>query len=408
MYWSADVPDVTPRRTTQLKTALLGLNERTRAVLEFFFVSTGKSAFIESSEDCADVAIFDYDNPVSRDHWDRFHTVYSKPGLLLSISEQVVSDAFWIQKPISPDALLTAASNIHHHYGRIDNDHYKRADEPVAAIDLQPAFETVPGASVNDEHGTTAPESLDETERSDTVRAVLQETLPPEQERFCGVRNDIDPDRIIETRDLFYNPTHYLADKLRESYYIAMKWQVPTRLDLDGQQIILVPSHDCAYISFSPDSLADLCSQPVARRYKSATIGIDEFSAMRPTLGNFAIIHGIENMLWISALDAAQGRLPIGTDPKRMVFLEHWPNITRLHQVPHALRISALWGTRGASLVETSRILNISQRHVFAFYSAAMTLGLITFDGSRIERMQKKVHRQRGLLSRFLKWLRTK
>jgi hypothetical protein len=69
------------------------------------------------------------------------------------------------------------------------------------------------------------------------------------------------------------------------------------------------------------------------------------------------------------------------------------------------LRIAALWATRGASLLETTELLHISQRHVFAFYSAALAMDLITEDGSQIRRSQRKSQRNRGLLTRLFGWL---
>ena len=60
---------------------------------------------------------------------------------------------------------------------------------------------------------------------------------------------------------------------------------------------------------------------------------------------------------------------------------------------------------RGASLLETTELLHIPQRHVFAFYNAALAMDLITADGSQIRRSQRKSQRNRGLLTRLFGWL---
>jgi hypothetical protein len=92
-------------------------------------------------------------------------------------------------------------------------------------------------------------------------------------------------------------------------------------------------------------------------------------------------------------------------DLKRPVYLKHWPNLTRVQRTPNAMRVAALWATRGAGLVETAELLKIPQRHVFAFYSAALAADLVTEDGSSVKRAQRRGARNRGLLTRLLGWL---
>ena len=43
-----------------------------------------------------------------------------------------------------------------------------------------------------------------------------------------------------------------------------------------------------------------------------------------------------------TALETSAGRLPVGVDPATTVYLKSWPNLTRLHRTPHALRIADL------------------------------------------------------------------
>lgn len=88
----------------------------------------------------------------------------------------------------------------------------------------------------------------------------------------------------------------------------------------------------------------------------------------------------VENFLWLAALAAARGRVPVGTDLHAPVGLKHWPNFTRLEPIPHAMRIAALWLEQPTGLLETAARLHIPQRYVFAFYSAAHAIGLVTVD----------------------------
>jgi hypothetical protein len=58
------------------------------------------------------------------------------------------------------------------------------------------------------------------------------------------------------------------------------------------------------------------------------------------------------------------------------VFLSRWPNLTRVLELPNAVRIAAIWTEQRLSLAFTAEILKIPQSHVFAFYGAAYSAGL--------------------------------
>jgi hypothetical protein len=84
----------------------------------------------------------------------------------------------------------------------------------------------------------------------------------------------------------------------------------------------------------------------------------------------------VDGFLWQAALWTYQGRLPAGTAVHGRVYLARWPNLTRLVEVPHALRVAALWLAQPVSPAFTAQALAIRQRYVFAFYGAAHALGL--------------------------------
>jgi hypothetical protein len=83
-----------------------------------------------------------------------------------------------------------------------------------------------------------------------------------------------------------------------------------------------------------------------------------------------------EAMLWRAACATYCGKLPAGTDPTLRVYLTRWPNLTRVLEIPNAVRIAALWAEQRLSLAFTAEILKIPQRYVFAFYGAAYAAGL--------------------------------
>jgi hypothetical protein len=115
--------------------------------------------------------------------------------------------------------------------------------------------------------------------------------------------------------------------------------------------------------------------------------------------------------IWQLALWSARGRLPEGTDINQPVHLRRWPNFTRIAVTPHALAITALWAKGPRSLIDTAQMLNIPQRYVFAFYSAAHALQLVEGETAQ-EQQHPTAHlplrrsRNRGTLGRLLGYLR--
>ena len=123
---------------TRLKVVLLSLPPRTQAVLDFFFSSTGRSSFAPSGEEAAEVAIFDFDTLESRQHWDAWHARRGGPGIALSTQSQDVASAIWVQKPVTPAALLAAAAELR----------TRRWNSAPAAVEPAPAPAPVAAAPV--------------------------------------------------------------------------------------------------------------------------------------------------------------------------------------------------------------------------------------------------------------------
>lgn len=215
---------------------------------------------------------------------------------------------------------------------------------------------------------------------------------------------------LTDDPGLRYDPSAYLVTALREAYLVSRKWQVPTRLDTDAGVITVDSVHNRIYLEFSEARLYQLCAAPTDKRPKTRTLGLQEAAAIRATLeqesrSNDLYLCRADATLWRAGLETARGRLPQGVNPGKTVYLKSWPNMTRLLWTPHALRVTALWATRGASLNETSSQLGVPLRYVLAVYNAALALDLVTEDGGHLRRAQRKTHRNRGFLTRLFTWL---
>lgn len=622
---------------TRLRVALLSINPRTQALLDYFFLSTGRSAYLVCSEAEAEAAIFDFDHPESRLHWGTFHSASGLPGIAISIHEQHLPCTVWVPKPVAPMALLSAANAIQQglwqpepasetpaetQAGPLETVvaaetvaapeptaapaatpevtasaatpqpealtpvetavstvapvvaesapaiekapatdaatktaapakkgwlsrltqwlHHEEAtpaaatassvatDTPVTAVAADPVSTGTPEAPVAEtappEEATTevttdtvvapppeaesndtlpaaepepapvttvaetagaallenAPESTPEAEPAPetasstpavepaaapvaepappieitpvqaipvqatapeaslsqgTARLVSRHPDPAEAEaaipeaakapsapsapaykinaeelaaehRFCGERADMSVPDIQNSKDLFYNPTDYLLAALKEAYLVGGKWRVPAHVDFEHGGITYIPESNQAYLEFPETDLSAHCAQPLPKFLKVRMVGKNELPALKEKFAQGVLLERFDARLWLAGLETAQGRLPQGTDVKQTVYLKHWPNLTRFQITPHALRIAALWATRGGDLIETAEVLKIPQRHVFAFYNAAFALDLVTHDDSHIRRAEKGRHRSHGMFSRLFKWLR--
>ncbi len=254
--------------------------------------------------------------------------------------------------------------------------------------------------------------------------------------RYCGVLEDIPATEFPRAADRYYPYDRHLVSALREAYMVGAKWRSPTRLDLDLGCLIFVPAENCAYLDFPEEALFDrrvvshprrrevrgagvqelfadlrqrladrrVVKQP--RRHKVRMVGVQEFADLQQRLASLTRLDRFDATLWKLGMTTAKGRLPAGTDVNKVFFLKSWPNMTRFQRSPYSLRIAALWATRGASLLETARILEIPQRYVFAFYNAALATDIVTDDGAAVKRSFHRTSRNQGRFMNLFKWLR--
>jgi hypothetical protein len=190
-------------------------------------------------------------------------------------------------------------------------------------------------------------------------------------------------------------------EKSAISDYTGYSW---TRLQVPGGDLIVFPGGQRVQVKLANSiSFRSLCSLPVAKeKCHVSSIGrhyeITDHS-MFPVVWS-------EALMWQMVLFASRGRIPAGTNLIAPIHLRNWPNMTRLALFPHAMRIAAFWSARPHSLLETAEVLGIPQRYVFAFYSAAHALDLVSA-GENVEDTPggpaANVHSQkRGILGRIL------
>jgi hypothetical protein len=221
---------------------------------------------------------------------------------------------------------------------------------------------------------------------------------------LCGQREDLASSRWSSDNSLRFEPADHLIGALREAWLVGTKWRVPTHFELPQGKVVVDSAQGRVYTDFDHALLAQLWARPLARRPKTRTLNRQESREFDAVLSQPGNLPRLDQLLWRGGMLTAAGRLPLGVDPTRTVYLKHWPNFTRIERTPGAVRMAALWATRGASVIETAKLVNLPQRQVIAFYNGMVALDLVTEDGSHIRRAQRKQH-NRGLLTRLLGWL---
>ena len=442
-----------------LKVALLAISPHNRAILEFFFSGAGRNLFRVVAEAEADAFILDFDHPDAKDDWQKREALH-KPGVVLSVHQAELPNCIWIPKPLTSRALTDAVDRVYELMASREVTHAPAVQRPVlspTAVELEPPLVKhaeahfrdlaqpfgVPARtersaktlrslviSLPDEDEVdeavvphkASPEPVVSTEVFDPAEAdipleeidrpvasvVSQEEAERRWKALCGEQDDVQT--VAEVA--LFTPENYLLASVLEAGRMARDTQQTVYLTLAPQEfVLLMPKQGLAYSTI--DTLSEefraLCNNPVqtgqfALHIPSAT-ELEQLE--QQAAGDADALLDLEAFVWVSSLLTARGRLGRGVDIAQKVSLKYWPNLTRLESFPHAMRIAALWNQRPASALDIAKALDIPQRYVFAFHTAANALNLFEMDQNKLKSREKEMPKQenRGFFSRLLKRL---
>lgn len=153
--------------------------------------------------------------------------------------------------------------------------------------------------------------------------------------------------------------------------------QGAVQLTLGDGHLLLHAPRGRIYSSFTDHQLQQLATVLLApTQVRIAPYEFDLPDASNSSPARLWAWQTVEAFLWKLALWTYCGGLPWDTHLEKRVYLRHWPNLTRLHPVPDAMRIASLWNEQPMTLDYTAQALGIPRVHVFNFYSASHTIGL--------------------------------
>lgn len=441
-----------------LKVSLLSISPHNRAILEFFFAGAGRNLFKVVTEPEAEAIIVDYDNPGARDEWEQY-TNSGKPGIILSVHQVDLHNAVWIPKPLTSKALTDAAGQMR------DLLSEQQPPKSSANTSQEIATEAEPLPSAKSLFGDASPQPFgvqstpsrklrslvisfpddDDEEPAQTVTAPppveeppipegvfdpaetnitmeeiarpLEPSIPPEmaEQRWrdlCGESEDVQDASSWQSEAMLFTPENYLMANVLDARRLTLESSQNVLIKLPNEEFaVLMPKRNQAFCTLDTrsDEFGMLCNNPV----QTSQIGLHIPSSTElEQLENHADTNpdkliDMEAFVWVVSLLTSRGRLSRNVDINQKVALKHWPNMTRLEQFPHLMRIAALWHQRPGTAVEIARALDVPQRYVFAFYTAASTLNLFELDQTKFKSREKEKPKEenRGLFSRLLKRL---
>lgn len=444
-----------------LRVALLAISPHNRAILEFFFSGAGRNLFKVVQPAEADAFILDYDHPDAKEDWDR-HADLHKPGIILSVHQSDLPDCVWIPKPLTSRALGDAASRVYEVLARLegqasmvnrpaitpppvsateknlvkhagqqfqappaspfgvparperklrslvislpdDDDDVEEAVAPVSVVEPT-AVKAAPAPEVFDPAETDI--SLEEVDRP-IEPSISQEVAEHRWKMLCGEQDDVRSSAEV----VLFTPENYVLASILDGMRLSMDSQQTVQVKFSASDYaLLMPKQDLAFCTLDTrsDEFAVLCGNPVQTGQVALHIpSSTELDQLEQQAGEDAdTLLDLEAFVWVSCLLAAKGRLGRSVEIDRKISLKHWPNLTRLEQFPHIMRIAALWHQRPASPIEIAEALSVPQRYVFSFHTAANALNLFEMDQSKLKSREKeKPKESRGFFSRLLKRL---
>lgn len=191
----------------------------------------------------------------------------------------------------------------------------------------------------------------------------------------------------------YFDPKDYLLEILRR----ATANQQDIHLSVDGLGEIMLLSSRGEYHGDVEDIAAFLTVSP--ERCKLTILAAEDSRLPEPG----QVGRNIDELMWMAAFYASQGRLMEGCYRDDVVELDFWPNLSRLPHTPNTMRIAALLTRHPTSIYFAARLLKVELPEIYQFYSAARAGGFARAINRTPEEPKLEPHRNQTLLSGLLK-----
>lgn len=377
--------------------AAIGMDDKAREVLRMSFQGPGKSCCFLVEEHTSEAIIFNMDSPNATELWTAYRSAHpNKPTIVMALKKPDIDNIHFVKKPVRIEQLIEEVNVI--------KQEMEALKEEAEEMDI--VLET---ASLDNTNTVTPTDKIEEPKTS----VVSFQELPELDYEFCGSNPDVDLSNPDKHQSVFYNTFDFLQARLQWATETAknegVALQITIKVNNDWKIIIFLPKSKRVINSLSDFQLRVVCTAPkYCTAIKVKLYSRADSDSLEEKAHQHASTESFNPFMWKVALWTAQGRLPSGTSLTTPIKLKHWPNLTRLQNIPNIMRITTLLNDQPRPLPLVAKVLNIPQRHVFSFYAAMHSIKLAeslhSYPGDT-SKVPITKHKQRGLFGRILKSL---
>lgn len=401
---------------TPFRIALHGMDSRTCKTMEMYLKGpcSGAAIVVDTAE--ADIDMIDADHPKAKDILDARQTATpARPIILLSLQHLQLDNTYFIKKPVNVEQMLAVFDKIKAvasvRKATVERAKISLSPPKVADLPQQPAVETPKKVTIDVYvNKSKAPRS---TESSEHLKATKHQSAMQLNEggfsAFLGTLSNIDFDDEAQLLTACYDPRHYFLGYVMSAYKTANLQSRVLQLCSIWKPLTIFPENQEIWIDADDKQTRAMAGMPLGKGSvgKMILTAVDATTAVQRAEEKY---QDMGTFVWKLAIWTSKGRFPIGLDMQRPVYLDRWPNFTRLVITPDALRIAALLVQTPRSPLEVAHLLGVKPQYVFVFISACQAMGLLKQSERQVDSViaveQPKKPKNEGLLSKILKKLR--
>ncbi len=380
-----------------LQVILHGMDARTQKIMLMYFQGACKGAAIIVEELDTEVDIIDIDTLIGREALKKLVArINLRPIIVLSKDPLELENILYIEKPIRLAKILAV---------------FNKAREVIEKKDLE---KIVPEIQL--ETKIIAIENKKPIIKTQEVKKVSKYKTSMQLNEthfsaFIGLMTEINFNDEAQVLKAYYNPKDYYQGYVAAAFTMSKSKDRVIQLNSNWKSLLIFPHNNEIWLDADDKQLRAMAALEM-NKATGAKLTITpanlELAMVKEKLERF---YDMDAFIWKLAIWTSKGRYPQIIDIKKPIYLQHWPNFTRLVITPHALRIAALLVVEPRTMLNISEALNIKPQYVFVFVSGAYALGLIRQPIKK--RNEVVVHptlilkKKQGLLNRILSKLRS-
>ncbi|MCH9699582.1 MAG: hypothetical protein K0U68_15905 [Gammaproteobacteria bacterium] len=189
---------------------------------------------------------------------------------------------------------------------------------------------------------------------------------------------------INRSKTEYYNPSDFLQGELIKAYKKSTGVGLNLRLEAWWNPIIIFPDIRKVWVDADDNQLQAYCRLPLKRfaklqesTEKDVKLTPEPLLDMKKYAGS---LQPMDAFLWKVAWWNAGGQLPVEISENDLIYLKHWPNITRYLCPDNVVQICAILHQGPVAARRIVDEIGFDAKEVFSLISAANSLGLIVKD----------------------------